>query len=121
MIADLSTNLLQAAQGESMTIDQKVYSPGDFVYYDVPDSKRNFNLLSINDMLFNLLFLIFIVPGVIYIERLWTNPEGVKMMYGTVFVRPFETYHVCSRKFLEQVNRFSQIFDFTINNVNLYL
>lgn len=22
-----------------MTIDQKVYSPGDFVYYDVPDKK----------------------------------------------------------------------------------
>lgn len=22
-----------------MTIDQKVYSPGDFVYYDVPESK----------------------------------------------------------------------------------
>lgn len=25
-----------------MTIDQKVYSPGDFVYYEVPDHKREY-------------------------------------------------------------------------------
>lgn len=25
------------------------------------------------------------------------------MMYGNVFLRPFETYHVTTRKFLEQV------------------
>lgn len=43
-----------------------------------------------------------IVPGVIYIERLWTNNEDIKMMYGNIFLRPFETYHVTSRKFLEQ-------------------
>lgn len=31
--------------GESMTIDQKVYTPGDFVYYDIPENKRNlFNI-----------------------------------------------------------------------------
>lgn len=46
----------------------------------------------------------FLVPGVIYIERLWTSNENVKMMYGNVFMRPFETYHVTTRKFLEQVN-----------------
>lgn len=28
--------------GESMTIDQKVYTPGDFVYYDIPENKREF-------------------------------------------------------------------------------
>lgn len=44
----------------------------------------------------------FTVPGVIYIERLWTNNEDVKMMYGNIFLRPFETYHVTTRKFLEQ-------------------
>lgn len=38
-------NSFQSMQGgESMTIDQKVYSPGDFVYYDVPENKRKFNL-----------------------------------------------------------------------------
>lgn len=42
------------------------------------------------------------VPAVIYIERLWTNPEGVQMMYGNQFLRPFETFHVTTRKFLEQ-------------------
>ncbi|GAB0097679.1 polybromo [Sergentomyia squamirostris] len=67
--------------GESMMIDQKVYSPGDFVYYDSPDNK---------------------IPGVVYIERLWTNNEGIKMMYGNLFLRPHETYHVTTRKFLEQ-------------------
>lgn len=42
------------------------------------------------------------MPGVIYIERLWTNQEGIQMMYGNMFLRPFETYHVTTRKFLEQ-------------------
>lgn len=70
-----------AANGESMTIDQKVYSPGEFVYYESPDKK---------------------VPGVIYIERLWTNEENVQMMYGCIFLRPHETYHVTTRRFLEQ-------------------
>lgn len=31
---------VSTTQGESMTIDQKVYSQGDFVYYDVPENKR---------------------------------------------------------------------------------
>lgn len=90
-------------QGESMTIDQKVYTPGDFVYYDVPENKRKF-LCSLNDphFNFNILFPRCTVPGVIYIERLWTNNEGTKMMYGNIFLRPFETFHVTTRKFLEQ-------------------
>lgn len=74
-------NEISTQQGESMTIDQKVYSPCDYVYYDVPENK---------------------VPGIIYIERLWTNTEGVKMMFGNVFLRPFETFHVTTRKFLEK-------------------
>lgn len=28
-----------------MTIDQKVYTPGDFVYYDVPENKRKSTLV----------------------------------------------------------------------------
>lgn len=42
------------------------------------------------------------MPAVIYIERLWTNQDGVQMMYGNQFLRPFETFHVTTRKFLEQ-------------------
>lgn len=52
--------------------------------------------------LFALRIIIISVPGVLYIERLWTNQEGVQMMYGNIFLRPFETFHVTSRKFLEQ-------------------
>lgn len=70
-----------ATSGESMMIDQKVYSPGDFVYFDQPENK---------------------IPGIVYIERLWTNSENIKMMYGNVFLRPYETYHLSSRKFIEQ-------------------
>lgn len=65
----------------SMTIDQCVYSPGDFVYYDSPDKK---------------------IPGIMCIERLWTNEENIPMMHGNIFYRPHETYHVTTRKFLEQ-------------------
>lgn len=31
------------------------------------------------------------VPGVIYIERLWTNDEDVEMMYVNIFLPPRET------------------------------
>lgn len=89
--------------GESMTIDQKVYSPGDYVYYDVPENKSKTCLGNLYKKLFKNMFFL-AVPGVIYIERLWTNNEGIKMMYGNVFLRPFETYHVTTRRFLEQVN-----------------
>ncbi|KAL1401559.1 hypothetical protein pipiens_020017 [Culex pipiens pipiens] len=79
--ADTDTDGVQPSQGESMTIDQKVFSPGDFVYVDLPDNK---------------------IPGIMYIERLWTNSDGVKMMYGNMVLRPYETYHLQTRKFMEQ-------------------
>jgi len=40
-----ATSSLTSQLGESMTINQKVYSPGDFVYYEVPDNKCNINFL----------------------------------------------------------------------------
>lgn len=64
-----------------MTIDQRVYSPGEFVYYESAERK---------------------VPGVLHIERLWTNEENVQMVYGCLFLRPHETYHVTTRRFLER-------------------
>ncbi|CAD6994057.1 unnamed protein product [Ceratitis capitata] len=69
-----------AMQGESMTINQKVFSPGDFVYFQLPENK---------------------IPSIAYIERLWTAADNVKWMHGSVFLRPHETYHVATRKFLE--------------------
>ncbi|XP_037956696.1 protein polybromo-1 [Teleopsis dalmanni] len=67
--------------GESVTINQNVFSPGDFVYFQQPENK---------------------IPSVACIERLWTTNDGVKMMQGAVFLRPHETFHVASRKFLER-------------------
>ncbi|XP_063696880.1 protein polybromo-1 isoform X2 [Culicoides brevitarsis] len=67
--------------GESMTIDEQKYSPGDFVYYELPE----------ND-----------VPGIIYITRLYTDSENVQMMEGNTFFRPYETYHIPTRRFMEQ-------------------
>lgn len=79
---DLDNDEIAATQGgQSVTIDQKVYSPGDFVYYVIPDNK---------------------IPGIVYIEKLYTNSENVQMCYGTTFIRPFETYHVATRRFLEK-------------------
>lgn len=86
--------------GESMILDQKVYTPGDFVYYDVIDNKSKIFLICNHSHYIKNLF--FVVPGIIYIERLWTNQDGIKMMYGNVFLRPPETFHVTTRKFLEQ-------------------
>ncbi|KNC29730.1 hypothetical protein FF38_05210 [Lucilia cuprina] len=70
-----------AMQGESMVINQKVFSPGDFVYYQHNENK---------------------IPSIAYIERLWTTEDNMKMMHGAVFLRPHETYHVQTRKFLEK-------------------
>uniref|UniRef100_A0AAG5D381 Polybromo-1 n=1 Tax=Anopheles atroparvus TaxID=41427 RepID=A0AAG5D381_ANOAO len=79
--ADTDSDAVQPSQGESMTIDQKVFSPGDFVYIDLPENK---------------------IPGVMYIERLWTTVDNIKMMNGIILLRPYETFHVQTRKFMEQ-------------------
>ncbi|XP_002020207.2 protein polybromo-1 [Drosophila persimilis] len=70
-----------ASKGESMTINQQVYSPGDYVYVQMPENK---------------------IPSIACIERLWTSPSNEKLMQGSIFVRPHETYHVTTRKFLEK-------------------
>uniref|UniRef100_A0A6E8VEF4 Polybromo-1 n=1 Tax=Anopheles coluzzii TaxID=1518534 RepID=A0A6E8VEF4_ANOCL len=79
--ADTDSDAVQPSQGESMTIDQKVFSPGDFVYIDLPENK---------------------IPGIMYIERLWTTSDNIKMMNGLLLLRPHETFHVQTRKFMEQ-------------------
>ncbi|XP_005177916.2 protein polybromo-1 [Musca domestica] len=70
-----------AMQGESMTFNQKVFSPGDFVYFTHNEHKS---------------------LSIAYIERLWTTEDDKKMMYGSVFLSPHETYHVQTRKFFEK-------------------
>ncbi|XP_046750131.1 protein polybromo-1 isoform X6 [Diprion similis] len=68
--------------GATMSFNQEVYRAGDFAY--VEPTERGMEL------------------SVIRIERLWTNAEGQQMLYGNVFYRPSETYHVASRKFIEK-------------------
>nr|CAD7452818.1 unnamed protein product [Timema tahoe] len=74
--------LKQEASGESMSFNQQVYHVSDFVYAEPKERGME--------------------PSIIHIERLWNNQEGQQMMYGNVFFRPNETYHVTTRKFLEK-------------------
>lgn len=76
-----SSSAANTLQGESMTVNEKVYSPGDFVYLELPENT---------------------VPGIMCIERLYTNEDGIQMMEGNIFLRPYETYHVQTRRFLVQ-------------------
>ncbi|XP_034942972.1 protein polybromo-1 isoform X2 [Chelonus insularis] len=68
--------------GGSMSFNQELYRAGDFAY--IEPSERGMEY------------------GVVLIERLWTNSEGQQMLYGNLFYRPSETYHIASRKFLDK-------------------
>ena len=70
------------SDGATMSFNQEVYRAGDFAY--VEPSERGMEC------------------SVVLIERLWTNSEGQQMLYGNVFYRPSETYHIASRKFLDK-------------------
>lgn len=65
-----------------MSFNQEVYRAGDFVYIEPTERGMEYS--------------------VVLIERLWTNGEGQQMLYGNLFYRPSETYHVASRKFLDK-------------------
>ncbi|KAK2578508.1 hypothetical protein KPH14_002062 [Odynerus spinipes] len=68
--------------GGSMSFNQEVYRAGDFAYIEPTERGMEYS--------------------VVLIERLWTNTEGQQMLYGNLFYRPSETYHVASRKFLDK-------------------
>lgn len=76
IIRDASIN-----SGESMTCNQQTYKVGDFVYIDSKEKGCD--------------------PHILLIERLWTN-NGQQMLYGNYYVRPVETFHLTTRKFLEK-------------------
>lgn len=67
--------------GESMTCNQQTFKVGDFVYLESKEKGCD--------------------PHILLIERLWTN-SGQQMLYGNYYLRPAETYHVTTRKFLEK-------------------
>lgn len=65
-----------------MSFNQEVYRAGDFAYIEPTERGMEYS--------------------VVLIERLWTNAESQQMLYGNLFYRPSETYHVASRKFLDK-------------------
>ncbi|KAL3277952.1 hypothetical protein HHI36_013292 [Cryptolaemus montrouzieri] len=68
--------------GESMTCNQETYKVGEFVYTDPKEKGQE--------------------PHILLIERLWSNNSGQQMLYGNYYLRPAETYHQSTRKFLEK-------------------
>eukprot|EP00095_Tigriopus_kingsejongensis_P009080 maker-scaffold742_size103727-snap-gene-0.20 protein:Tk09080 transcript:maker-scaffold742_size103727-snap-gene-0.20-mRNA-1 annotation:"protein polybromo-1 isoform x2" len=71
-------------QGDSTstaTFNEQDYYVGEFVYVDGLEKGSD--------------------PFIYLIENIFTNKEGQQMMYGNQFFRPVETFHVSSRKFLE--------------------
>ncbi|CAG9118767.1 unnamed protein product [Plutella xylostella] len=62
--------------------DESMYLKGDFVYLQPDKGKKE--------------------SPIVQVERVWTNNEGVPMMYANVYFRPHETFHVRTRKFLPQ-------------------
>ncbi|KAK9878876.1 hypothetical protein WA026_003705 [Henosepilachna vigintioctopunctata] len=67
--------------GESMICNQQTFKVGEFVYMDAKEKGCE--------------------PHILLIERLWSN-NGQQMLYGNYYLRPAETYHLTTRKFLEK-------------------
>ncbi|XP_018567021.1 protein polybromo-1 isoform X3 [Anoplophora glabripennis] len=67
--------------GESMTCNQQTFKVGEFVYLDAKEKGCE--------------------PHILLIERLFEN-NGQQMLYGNYYLRPAETYHLTTRKFLER-------------------
>ncbi|XP_050685082.1 protein polybromo-1 isoform X2 [Leptidea sinapis] len=61
---------------------QTQYGKGDFVYIQGERGAKE--------------------PNIVQMERLFTNADNVPMMYANVYYRPHETFHVRTRKFLQQ-------------------
>ncbi|XP_034240054.1 protein polybromo-1 isoform X2 [Thrips palmi] len=70
------------AVDSGMEHNKQVYRTGDFVYVEPKERGMDLSILGI--------------------ERMWTDESGKQMIYGNFYYRPNETYHVATRKFLEQ-------------------
>ena len=69
----------------AMSFNQQVYRIGDFVYAEPKERGMEWIIFEI--------------------QRLWVNQENQQMMYGNQYYRPSETYHVTTRRFLENVSK----------------
>ncbi|CAG9569241.1 unnamed protein product [Danaus chrysippus] len=65
----------------SGTAPPSQYGRGDFVYAPAKGSKE---------------------PSILQIEKIATNSDNVPVIYANVYYRPHETFHVRTRKFLQQ-------------------
>ncbi|XP_053202089.1 protein polybromo-1-like isoform X2 [Panonychus citri] len=65
-----------------VSLNDQVYRPGDFVYIEPREKGMD--------------------PHIINISKLWKDPTGQIWIYGCWFYRPYETYHIASKKFLEK-------------------
>jgi len=65
-----------------VSLNDQLYRPGDFVYIEPRERTMD--------------------PHIINISRLWRDGMGQIWIYGCWFYRPFETYHIASKKFLEK-------------------
>lgn len=63
-----------------MICNQRTFKVGEFVYIDAKEKSCD--------------------PHILVIERLFEH-KGQQMLYGTYYLRPAETYHLSTRKFLE--------------------
>ncbi|CAB0036173.1 unnamed protein product [Trichogramma brassicae] len=74
--------IFNSDNGGAIIYNQETYRASDFAY--IEPSERGME------------------KSIILIERFWTNSDGQQMLYGNLFYRPSETYHVASRKFLDK-------------------
>ncbi|XP_023319103.1 protein polybromo-1 isoform X2 [Trichogramma pretiosum] len=80
--ADGNNSIFNSDNGGAIIYNQETYRASDFAY--IEPSERGME------------------KSIILIERFWTNSDGQQMLYGNLFYRPSETYHVASRKFLDK-------------------
>uniref|UniRef100_A0A3P8ZCP2 Protein polybromo-1 n=1 Tax=Esox lucius TaxID=8010 RepID=A0A3P8ZCP2_ESOLU len=67
---------------QDCSFENRTYHVGDFVYVQPTEANRK--------------------PHIVCIERLWEDETGDKWLYGCWFYRPSETFHLATRKFLQQ-------------------
>ncbi|XP_071810078.1 protein polybromo-1-like isoform X3 [Asterias amurensis] len=67
---------------DGLVVNGQTYRVGDFVY--VEPSEKNLKL------------------HIVCIEKLWKDPDGECWLHGNWFLRPNETFHLATRKFLEK-------------------
>uniref|UniRef100_A0A8C7TJP7 Protein polybromo-1 n=1 Tax=Oncorhynchus mykiss TaxID=8022 RepID=A0A8C7TJP7_ONCMY len=67
---------------QDCSFENSTYHVGDCVYVQLGEANRK--------------------PHIVCIERLWEDEAGEKWLYGCWFYRPGETFHLATRKFLQQ-------------------